>query len=147
MVRKPLEVVGVDPGLAVSARVRDQAKNHLSRRLNIYLMENRMLPAELARKAGLPRDSISRYLLKKSVPTEASLRQLAKAMGCEPGDLIPNRAEVMVDPENANLELVTHPGQPGRAFLRLAQSMSMATAQKIIAMLHDEEAPDGKRSR
>ena len=147
MVRKSLEVIGVDPALSVSSRVRDQAKSHLSRRINLYLQENRMLPAELARKADLPRDSISRYILKKSVPTEASLRQLAKAMGCDVNELVPNRAEVLVDPENANLELVTHPGQPGRAWLRLSQSMSMATAQKIIAMLHDEEAADGKRGR
>lgn len=146
MVRKPLEAIGVDPSLAVSARVRDQAKAHLSRRINIFLMEHRMLPAELARKADLPRDSISRYLLKKSVPSEASLRQLAKAMGCEVNDLVPSRSEVLVDPENANLELVTMPDKPGMAFLRIAQSMPMATAQKIIAMLHNDET-DGKRGR
>ena len=143
-----METLGADGAHSVSARVREQAKAHLSRKVNTWLMDSRVLPAELARKAGLPRDSISRYVLKKSLPTEENLRALAKAMGCEPSDLIPNRSEVLVDPDNSTLEMVMSNEQPGKAWLRVHQLMSVETAQKIIALLQaDRVATDRKSGR
>lgn len=143
-----LESMGADTSHTVTARVREQAMVHLSRKLNTFLIDNRMRSAELARRADLPRDSVSRYILKKSLPTEESLRALAKAMGCQPGDLVPNRAEILIDPDNPTLEMVMSQERPGKAWLRINQLMTIETAQKIIGLLQaDNDTTDGKRGR
>ena len=150
MVKKSVKLapLGTDNSHTVSSRIREQAKLFLARKIQAWLIDNRMTPADLARKSGLPRDSISRYMLKKSLPTEESVRDLAKAMDCQPSDLMPNRSEILVDADNPTLEMIMSKEQPGKAWLRLNQLMSIDTAQKIIALLQaNNDASDGKRGR
>lgn len=143
-----LESLGPDASHTVAARVKDRAMSHLSRKISAYMTEHRVNASELADRAGLPRDSISRYRKKKSVPSEKSLQALAKAMGYKPSELMPNRADILVDPELATFEMVISPERPGKAWVRVDQLVDEEKALKIRALLRTDLDPtDGKRGR
>jgi transcriptional regulator with XRE-family HTH domain len=61
--------------------MRDQAKQVLARNVKRAIIEKGITPAELARRAGLTRDNISTYMRASSLPSEDSLKRLAKALG------------------------------------------------------------------
>lgn len=118
----------------MSSRMRDQAKQALARNLKRAIIEKGWTPAELARRAGLTRDNISTYMRASSLPTEDSLRRLARALGKTPEDLLPNRPDIpRSDPDNPMLVLSQMPD--GTSRLQFDKIVSTETANKIIALL------------
>lgn len=90
--------------------------------------------ADLHRASGLPRDAISVYELGKSLPTEASLKKLAKALDVDPKELMPARVLAHRD-KLAMFEIKTI-DTPGRVLLRVNQEVDLAVALKIAELLN-----------
>lgn len=134
-------------------RARQQAKQTLSRKIRLRLLELNMTPAELARKAGLSRDNVSTYMRASSLPSTESLAMLAHGLDMKPEDLLPTRLDATYsDPDKPTLEITATTGHPGKARLVVDQLVSMATATKIAELLQNETANDddkanGKRGR
>lgn len=133
-------------------RSRQQAKQTLSRKIRLRLLELNMTPAELARKAGLSRDNVSTYMRASSLPSTESLAMLAHGLDMKPEDLLPTRLDTTYsDPDKPTLEITATPSQPGKAWLRVEQLVSLTTATKIAELLQKEasndDAADGKRGR
>lgn len=136
------------------SRVREQAKQTLARKIHRAILDKGWTPAELARRSGLSRDNISTYMRASSLPSGDSLTKLARALGMEPDELLPNRPDVTYsDPDSPTLELTQTPSHPGKAWLRVNQLVSMSTATKIAELLQNESSNDdvepanGKRGR
>lgn len=95
--------------------------------------------AELARRAGLTRDSISTYIKGKVLPTEANRHRLAETLGCAPADLWPADGEMGVRPQESVVQAVTVSarGEP-RVWLRVDRQVSLKTALAVAKLLEEE---------
>lgn len=99
--------------------------------------------SELARKAELPRDSISVYIRGKSLPTPISAGKLAKALGVKPEEILPNHIESAIDEDSPAFELKQSPNTPGTAWLRVNRLVTMAVGLKIAELLANDNAIHG----
>jgi len=63
-----------------------------AQRLSQRMVALNLRQAELAERAGLTRNAISRYVRGMAYPSQASLLELAKALECEPTDLLAESA-------------------------------------------------------
>lgn len=59
-----------------------------SKRIRQKIVLNNINQRELAKRAGLSEVSLSRYIQCKRKPTYDIVIRIAKALNCEPGDLI-----------------------------------------------------------
>lgn len=114
-------------------------KQEFGRRLQARMLEKEWNQSDLARAADLGRDSVSTYINGKTFPTPLALKKLAKALACQPEDLLPNAMMAAMDDEHPAVELKQAVGHPGKAWLRVNRSMSFGTAAKIIALIDDED--------
>lgn len=49
---------------------------------------NHMLRIDIARKSGIPKNTISQYMTGKRKPTYDKVVRIAQALNCKPGDLL-----------------------------------------------------------
>lgn len=116
-------------------------KTDFARRLYTLMLGKGWRQAELARRAGLPRDSVSTYIRGKTLPTTTSATKLARALGVEPTELLPYAVENNpaarggpVDLPELNLTIVE-----GKAFLQINQYMPTDLAMKMIGLLNEHK--------
>jgi len=118
-------------------------KQEFGRRLYQLMIARGWNQSELARKADLPRDSISTYIRGRTLPTPKSLQQMADALGVAPADILPNAIESAVDEDIPSIEMRVSTSAPSKAWLRINRLVSLTTAAKVIEMIEAErEAPD-----
>lgn len=115
-------------------------KEEFGRRLYSLFISKGWNQSELARKSGLPRDSISTYVRGRTFPTPKSLRALADALGVEPSDLLPNSLEDPMDEDFPSLEMKVSTGAPDRAWLRINRLVTLRTAAQVIELVQSDEA-------
>ena len=120
-------------------RRREQLRQALGRKIRRLRIEKGWNASELARQAGLTRDNISTYERASSLPTEDSLKKLARALGVEPGDLLPAKAAHHSAPTYPPFEMVVLAN--GRAMVRLEREMSIALAAKVLELHQSEPLP------
>ena len=119
----------------------DSIPKHLSKqafgqRLYVHMMRKKWNQSDLARHAGLPRDSVSTYIRGKVLPTPKSLQSLANALGVAPIDLLPNAAENAIDADMPSVELRVSVSAPDKAWLRINRLLSVETATRIIGLIN-----------
>lgn len=68
-------------------------KQEFAKRLYRLMLKRGWNQSELARRADLPRDSVSTYIRAKVMPTPQSAQRLARALGITPEELMPNHVE------------------------------------------------------
>lgn len=125
---------------------RDQVKIEFARRLSAMLSEKGWNQTDLARAASdyLPagkemgRDNVSNYVRGKVIPSPTSLGAIAKALGCKPKDLLPERAARSAESIAPPLS-VTDGGEDGTVWLRVNQRVPWSVAIKIIQALKPDE--------
>jgi transcriptional regulator with XRE-family HTH domain len=92
--------------------------------------------SDLARQAGLGRDSISQYMVERSLPSPENAERLARAFGFkEVRDLYPDSFLASVDSVPAAIEVKQLPDNPQRAHLRVNKEMPFRVAAQIIDIL------------
>lgn len=120
-------------------------KAEFGRRLHQLLLRKGWTQSELARRAGLPRDSISTYVRGTVFPSRLSLDKVAAALGVESESLLPNIVEgATARSAHPSFEMKATETEPGRVWLRVDRAVSFSTAAKIAALL-DEDEPVAKR--
>lgn len=124
-----------------------QLRHDFGRKIQTLLLQKRWKQADLARAAGLPRDSISSYIRGNVMPTRLSLEKVATALGVSPDYLMPELTPSVVDLENPAFDLKVSASRPGKAWLRINRQVSFATAARISEMLAAEDAEDDAASR
>lgn len=122
-----------------------QAKLRLKRdfadRLRRLAREKGWHQSELARQAGLTRDSVSVYMRGSSLPTGANLQKLATALGISADELIPH-SKISSNDEAALFEIKVSPEAPNKARLYVDHIVSLAAALKIASILQEEGLVD-----
>lgn len=139
---------GVSSDAPFDLAPRHLSKQEFGKRVYNLMLRKGWKQSELARQAGLPRDSISVYIRGKSLPTPGNLEALAKALGVAPNDLLPNHFEGAIDADTPALEIKVSPNAPHLAWLRVNRLVSMKSVAKIVEILEaDNAAADGAGSR
>lgn len=110
-------------------------QSELSRRATMYLPK-----AAKGQVQGhsLGRDRISSYVRGKYLPRPEALAAIAKALKCEPEDLLPPGADVpSVVEESPMMRMESLDGK--RVAIRLNRVVSMDSYLKILEILRDED--------
>ena len=126
---------------------RHLTKQQFGRRVYQEMLRNGWNQSELARQAGLPRDSISTYVRGQVLPSPISLQKLADALGVKPADLLPNAVEHAIDEDEPYMEMKVSTSAPSMAWLRVNRLVSVSPAAQIINLLagSNHEAADAGR--
>jgi len=111
-------------------------KQQFGRRLYQLMLSRGWNQSELARQAGLPRDSVSTYIRGVALPTPKSLSALAEALGLPSTDLLPNAVETRSEVEDPSLEITVLPSSPNTARIRVNRLVSLATATRIAELIN-----------
>ena len=123
------------------------SKQEFGRRLHEKLLALNMRPAELARRANLSRNNISAYINGRSYPSRTSLQAVAKALSCDPDDLLPNFMESAIRGEQMpGFQIKSSVADPGTAWLTINRQVSIAAAMAIGKILADELIDEKKRT-
>lgn len=111
------------------------SKQEFGRRVYQLMNGKGWSQSDLARAAGLPRDSISTYVNGKSFPQGKSLMKLADALGVPPIELLPNEAETAIDKSFPAFELKISATAPHMAWVRINRAMPTHIALKIAGLI------------
>lgn len=113
-------------------------KDEFGRRLSALMMDKGWNQSDLARVAGLGRDSISTYVRGLTFPEPKNLRKLADALGTTPHDLLPNAVLNAIEKETPALEIRQAHGHTDRVFIRINQLVTLEQAAKIFEILRSQ---------
>lgn len=113
------------------------AKLQFGKIIKKLILEKGWTQSELARRAGLPRDSVSVYVRGKSLPTPQSLHRLASALGVKAQELLPIE-NIDVSDTSPAFEVKVTPNNPGMAWVRFNQQVSMSALAKITEILSND---------
>lgn len=119
---------------------RNLSKEEFGRRLYQLMIKQGLRQSDLARKAGVQRDSISVYVRGKSLPTALNLSKIATALGVTAEDLLPNHAIAATAADAPDFELRVSPADPRTAWVRLNRLVSLETAIKIASLVEADAA-------
>ena len=114
-------------------------KQEFAQRLHRLMMQKGWRQSDLARRADLPRDSISVYIRGKSVPTPQSIDKLALALGVTPEELFPNYVESAIDNDVPEMEMKVSPNAPHIAWLRVNRYVTVEVANEIMGLLINDK--------
>ena len=117
-------------------------KQEFAKRLYRLMLKRGWNQSELARRADLPRDSVSTYIRAKVMPTPQSAERLATALGVAPEELLPNYVESAIEEDTPSLEMKVSVNAPSKAWLRVNRLVSLATAARVIDLIEAENAAD-----
>lgn len=106
-------------------------KKEFGQRLRALMIAKGWTPAELARRAGMPRNNISTYINGRSFPNDLNLKSLARALGVAPDELLPGGARrVPADPPREGVTIIDEV----TSHLRLDRDMPTERAMRIMAI-------------
>lgn len=120
-------------------------KQEFGRRLYRLMIAKGWNQSELARRADIPRDSVSTYVRGKTAPTPQSVEKLARALGVEPAVLYPNVAESGLENEEPAVDMRVSSSSPHLSWLRVNRLVHTRSALKILEILEDDNAADAGR--
>lgn len=119
---------------------RHLSKQEFGEKLYKLMLSKGWSQSDLAREADLPRDSISRYIRKVSMPEPGNLVKLADVFNMKPEDLLPNYAEVEIElASDAPLEIKVSSADPAMAWIRINRMIKVSALPGILAALEAAE--------
>jgi transcriptional regulator with XRE-family HTH domain len=122
-------------------RPKHLTKQEFGRRLYQLMNRKGWHQSELARKAGVARDSISTYIRGVSMPDPGNLQKLAEALGVSTDELLPNHVEAAIDNDVPAMEMKVSGTDPRMAWLRVNRLVSTTTCLKIVELLGADVLP------
>lgn len=123
-------------------RPKHLTKQEFGQRVYKLMIRKGWNQSELARQAGIARDSVSTYVRGISLPEPLNLERLAKALGVSATELLPNATEAAIDEDVPSLELKISHLNSQRAWLRVNRLVSTAAALKIVEILNADKISD-----
>lgn len=114
------------------------SKQQFGQRLQRAIMDRGWNQSELARRAGIPRDSVSTYVRGKVRPTPKSLRAIADALGMNAEDLYPNADFLAIGQDEPSMEMKVSVSDPTKAWLRVNRRVTVATASRVMSLLAED---------
>ena len=145
MARKVRTWVDGDAQTDEGLRPKHLTKQEFGRRLYKLMIRKGWTQSELARQAGIARDSVSTYVRGVSLPEPLNLERPASALGVTAVELLPNQAEAAIDEEAPSLELKIGTANSLVSWLRVNRLVSTATAMKVVQLLNEDQIPEVKK--
>lgn len=124
---------------AIGAMPPEIRKARFQQAVRDRLLELGLTQADLSRLTGIGRDSISVYCRGRSIAGPRHLDAIARALKCQPGDLLPG-AEQRDKPADAAQALQVTMSSPGRYWIKLNREVSQDTMMKVMAAIAAEDA-------
>lgn len=127
------------PALVVDKALQspDDVKQEFARRLSKALHDRGWSQTDLGKASGIPRDNISGYTRCRALPSAANLHAIAKALGLEPGDLLPGYERAETERTEAVLQMTQL--DDGSVWLRINRKLPMATALEILSVIQKSD--------
>ena len=110
-------------------------RQEFGKRLYNLMMQKRFSQSDLARAAGLGRDSISQYVRGRSVPSPKNLVKLADALDVEVDVLFPNYDAQANAVEQPTLELKSIEADAEHFWLRINMKVPAEKALAVMQIL------------
>lgn len=128
----------------------EELKDQFGRWLHRTIMKEGLSQSEFARRCGLPRDSISTYVLAKTLPSPASAKKIADYLKMDVEDLLfmPKNGNTQHGPveepkvELPSLNIQTLPDRPGHARVKLDRVLKLSSAVKIAEIVEEDGSID-----
>ena len=117
------------------------------RRFTELMAARNWTSADMYKKAGIPRDAVSKYRRGLVLPGRAAAKRMADAFGIDVGDFLPHIVEQTIDKAPVTLEMKAHPDDSSLMWLRVNQLVSTSAALKIAEILTNDKAAHGDGSR
>ena len=119
---------------------RDDRLSHMARTIHERMLKLGLTQADVCRRSGIGRDSMSRYAAGETIPGPLLLDRLARALEIEPRDLDPGvpPERLLFRPTSANdaaLEFKQDPADPDRYWVRINQSLPADIAVEIMLLM------------
>lgn len=146
MARKVRTFIDGDTPTDEALRPKHLSKQEFGKRLYKLMLGKGWNQSELSRQANISRDSVSTYMRGVSFPERPNLERLAKALGVDPDDLLPNIVEMAIDEDAPSLELKISSNDQRIAWLRINRLVSTSTSMKVIELLNKDTLPDRKEN-
>jgi transcriptional regulator with XRE-family HTH domain len=108
------------------------------KRVYAKIVELGITQSELARRAGLGRDSISQYIRGRSIPTPVNLGLLAKGLGVKAEDLYPDYEERAYTMEELSQEMRAVPGDPDHMWVKINMKLPVEKAMQIFNIVNEK---------
>jgi transcriptional regulator with XRE-family HTH domain len=116
----------------------EHTKQRFALKIKAQLQERGWNQSELARRAGLKRDSVSTYVCGRALPNPRSLAALARALNTRPEDLLPGAIRDVEADEASSFTLTAAQRDPNRVRVRISREVSLRAAAQIMAILSEE---------
>ena len=117
------------------ARASDELKREFSVRLAAKLREKQINQSELAKLIGMSKDAVSTYARARSIPNEATLKKICKALDVKPEELLPVRFDLISAVSEQTTLTVLGDGM-ARLFLNTVIPLELAT--QILELAHGQ---------
>lgn len=119
---------------------REMSKQEFGRRLMQMIVDRGWRQSDLARAAGVGRDSISCYVNGRMFPTPKNLSLIASALKVKPEDLIPNTILSAIESGHPAIEIRQTAGHPDQVWLRVNQRVTMDQAIEVAKILKEKKS-------
>jgi transcriptional regulator with XRE-family HTH domain len=115
-------------------------QKEFGQRLYRLMQERGWTQAELSRRSGLTRDSVSTYVRGLTYPTGKSVQALARAFNVPPETIMPNHAEHAIEQDEPAFEMKQSTIDPSKSWVRVNRLVSTDVAVRFAQMLNDNAA-------
>ena len=114
-------------------------KSEFGKRLFDLMIEKGWNQSDLARNAGMGRDSVSTYIRGKSVPTPQNLERLSKALGISSEKLYPNYSANAAALEEPIMQIKQVNDDSGKMWLNISMKVESEKAIAVMKILYDKD--------
>lgn len=123
------------PKTLTTATPAQSSKQEFGRRIHALMLERNWNQAELARAAGLGRDSISTYVKGAVFPDPKNLKKIADALGTTPQSLMPDGV-TQAGQDMPMLEIRQSSTEPDKVHIRINRLVTFEQATKIFSIIN-----------
>ena len=112
-----------------------RTRQEFGQRLYSLMMKNKMSQSDLSRASGMGRDSISKYVRGRSVPSPRNLQKLCDALDVDSDVLFPNYDAQANAIEQATLEIKSIEADTENFWLRINMKVPAMKAVEVMRIL------------
>lgn len=121
---------------SIDLSVRRNRNEEFGKRLYKALLDKSWNQSDLARAAGVGRDSISQYVRGKTVPTPQNLKKIAQCLNVSEADLYPHYELAGFAADEPAHEFKAVPGDAEHLWVRVNMKLPKAKALEIFAIIN-----------
>lgn len=121
---------------SIDLSVKRNRNEEFGKRLYKALLDKSWNQSDLARAAGVGRDSISQYVRGKTVPTPQNLKKIAQCLNVSEADLYPHYELAGFAADEPAHEFKAVPGDTEHLWVRVNMKLPKAKALEIFAIIN-----------